>query len=239
MLSLSFFPFSGCTLGPDYHTPTVTLPTDFKEGPGWKVAQPQDQLARGPWWEVFGDPVLNRLEERLTLDNQNIKVAEAQYRQAVAQAEAANAALFPGLTGNLGGARGKASGTNNTVTTRTVGLNASWELDLWGRVRRGIEAGEANAQAGLADLEGARLSLQAQLAQNYFLLRVAEEQQQFYRATLVAYERSLALTRHQQAAGVAAPSDVAQAENQLKSAQAEALDTDLQRTQLEHVLAQL
>ncbi|MBF0153160.1 MAG: efflux transporter outer membrane subunit [Magnetococcales bacterium] len=238
-LSMTMLP-AGCAHGPDYQIPDITLPATFKEEPGWKVAQPRDQVPHGPWWEMFGDVVLNRLEERLALDNQSLKVAEAQYRVAQAQAEAAGAALLPGLTGSLGVTRGKSAyAVKNGVTTPNLGLNASWELDLWGRIRRTVEAGEANAQAGKTDLEGARLSLHAQMAQNYFLLRVAEEQQRFYQKTLQAYEKSLTLTRHQRAAGVATASDVAQAESLLRSAQAQSLDTDLQRTQLEHLLAQL
>ncbi|MBF0175961.1 MAG: efflux transporter outer membrane subunit [Magnetococcales bacterium] len=230
---------TGCAHGPDYQVPNVELPATFKEGPGWKVAQPRELLARSPWWKIFNDAVLDRLEDRLALNNQSLRAAEAQYRVAVAQAEAAGASLFPTLTSNLGVTRSKASNAKSTGTTPHLGLNASWELDLWGRVNRLVEGGEASIQAGMDDLEGARLSLQTQMAQNYFLLRVAEEQQRLYRETLAAYEKSLVLTQHQHAAGVATTSDVAQAESLLRSTQAQALDTDLQRTQLEHLLAQL
>ncbi|MEO5362354.1 MAG: efflux transporter outer membrane subunit [Magnetococcus sp. DMHC-8] len=229
---------TGCTLLPDYRPPAMAMPAEFKES-GWQPAQPGDHLPRGAWWEWFGDAVLNRLEERLVLDNQSLKEAEARYRVALAQVETARAAFFPVLTGNLGISRGEAVNAKSVLTTRSLGSTASWEWDVWGRIRHAVEAGEAGAQASLTDLEGARLSLQAQLAQNYFLLRVAEEQQQLYRETLAAYEKSLTLTRNQLAAGVATPGDVAQAESQLKSAQAQALDTELQHAQLEHVLAQL
>lgn len=226
-------------MGPDYSPPVVEIPAEFKEGPGWKIAEPRDHLSRGRWWEVFGDPTLNRLEEQLALDNQNLKAAYARYRQALAQAEMVGAAFFPDLTGQLGVVRGKSGNTRGETTTRNVSLSSSWELDLWGRIRRGVAAGEANAEAEQADLEGARLGLHAQMAQNYFLLRVVEQQQQFYRETLAAYEKSLIRTKNRNISGVVTLNDVAQAENQLESARAQALEIDLQQAQLEHLLAQL
>ncbi|MEO5333392.1 MAG: efflux transporter outer membrane subunit [Magnetococcus sp. YQC-5] len=230
---------TGCTFGPDYQTPFIHVPHDFKEGPGWKLAEPKAHLPRGDWWKIFGDPVLDCLQERVTLNNQNLKMAEARYRQAQARAEMAGAVLYPTLSGNLGMARGQTSNAKAPVTTRTLGLNVSWELDLWGRVQRGTEAEIATAQAEMSDLEAARLSLHAQMAQNYFLLRVAEQQSKLYSETLTAYEQFLTLTRHQHDAGLVTSSDVAQAENQLFNTKAQALDIELQRRQLEHVLAQL
>jgi NodT family efflux transporter outer membrane factor (OMF) lipoprotein len=238
-----------CTVGPDYLRPAVETSPAFKEAQGWKVAQPQDDRPRGNWWEVFGDPQLNELVAQVEINNQNIKLAEANVRQARALTEQARSAFFPAVTGGASATRGSVSGggrgTNTGVGTKSggvanvynVALDATWELDLWGRVRRNVESSEAGAQASVADLEAAKLSAQAQLAQDYLLLRVQDAVIELLQATVAAYEKSLQLTQNQYAVGVAGRSDVALAETQLKSTQAQAIDAGVQRAQLEHAIA--
>jgi NodT family efflux transporter outer membrane factor (OMF) lipoprotein len=237
----------GCMVGPDYVRPSAPTPVAYKEAPGWKVAQPRDDAPRGNWWEVFGDPDLNDLEAQVDISNQNILAAEARVREALAATQAARAALFPAVNANAAALRSsRTAGT--TVTGTTVGgasnsyniaLDASWELDLWGGIRRSVESSAASAQASAADLAAARLSAQALLAQDYLLLRVEDAQIALLRDTVAAYQRSLQLTRNQYAAGIAGRGDVAQAETQLKSTQAQVLDAELTRAQLEHAIAVL
>jgi len=235
---------AGCAAGPDYRRPDMTLPAAYKEAAGWKPAQPGDQFARGKWWEIFGDGDLNVLMDGVEVSNQNLKVAAARYRQSLALAEGARASFLPLLTANLSSTRSRAptarAGTDPGIAANhNLSLGASWELDIWGRIRRQVESGDAGAQASAADLEAARLSLQAELATNYFQLRVSDAQRQLLDDTVAAYEKSLELTRNRYAAGVAARADVVQAEAQLKSTQAQALDTGVQRAQLEHAIAVL
>jgi len=233
---------AGCTVGPDYVRPEAPVPAAFKEGQGWKTAQPRDEAPRGGWWEVFGDADLDALERQVDVSNQTIQAAEARVREAQAATLAARAGLFPGVSANAGALRSsRATGNGSTAASNSynVALDLSWEVDLWGRVRRGIEASDAGAQATAADLAAARLSVQALLAQSYLLLRVEDAQIQLLQETVTGYERSLQLTRNQYAAGVVARGDVAQAETQLKSTQAQALDAKVARAQLEHAIAVL
>jgi NodT family efflux transporter outer membrane factor (OMF) lipoprotein len=238
---------AACTVGPNYHRPAVVAPPAYKELPGWKVAQPQDDLLRGAWWELFQDPRLNALEEQVNLSNQNLAFAEAQVRQARAAIQAARSSYFPTLA--LGGdiTRSRSSGTvgsgsgarSLTATQYSLPLDAAWEPDLWGRVRRNVESQRANAQALTADLESVRLTAQATLAQSYFALRVQDAQAQLLADTVVTYQRSLAMVQNRYAVGVASRADVAQAETQLKSTQAQLMDVGVQRAQLEHTIAVL
>jgi NodT family efflux transporter outer membrane factor (OMF) lipoprotein len=239
---------SACTVGPDYVRPSVEAPAAYKEAGNWKAAEPGDHLARGRWWEVFGDPQLNALEEQVDISNLNIRVAEAQFRQAQALVQASRANYFPLVTGDISATRSHASsGLTNRSTTiggatntdHNLSFNASWEADVWGRVSRLVESSEASAQASAADLESARLSAQAALAQDYFLLRAADAQKDLLERTAAAYGRSLQIVRNQYAAGVVTKADVAQAETQLKTTQAQAIDTGVQRAQLEHAIALL
>ena len=242
---------AACTLGPNYARPGVEAPAAYKEAQGWKPAQPRDNEPRGNWWSVFDDPQLDALASRVEVSNQTIKAAEARVREARALTQQAQAALFPIVTANASATRsGGRGGTGSNVDNAggqgggprnnfNVALDVNWELDLWGRVRRTIEAGEATAQASVADLEAAKLSAQAQLAEDYFLLRVQDAQIRLLNDTVDAYQKSLKLTQNQYAVGVAARADVAQAETQLKSTQAQALDAGVQRAQLEHAIAVL
>jgi NodT family efflux transporter outer membrane factor (OMF) lipoprotein len=236
----------GCAVGPEYARPRVETPAAYKEMGAWKVAQPRDDASRGKWWEIFSDPQLNALAQRIDISNQNLRLAEAQFREAQALVRSARAGLFPTVDGSASITRsrsptGAIGGTTagRIITSRSLGVNASWEADLWGRLGRTVEASEASAQASAADLEAARLSAQAELVQDYFQLRVLDVQQQLLDDSVAAFERSLELTRNRYAVGVAGKVDVVQAETQLKSTQAQAIDIGVQRAQLEHAIALL
>ena len=237
---------AGCAAGPDYVRPQLEAPAQFKEMQGWRPAEPRDALPRGSWWTMFGDRELDALMTRVDLSNQTLRAAEARFRQSRALADQARAALFPALSANASATRSKSPSLSNqpsfavgAVNNYNVALNTSWELDVWGRVRRSVEAGEASWQASAAELEAARLSAYAALAQNYFALRVADATRQVLQDTVAAYERTLELTRNRYAAGVVARVDVVQAEVQWKSAQAQLIDVGVERAQLEHAIALL
>jgi len=237
---------AGCAAGPDYVRPQIEAPAQYKELQGWRQAEPRDALPRGSWWTMFGDRELDALMARVDLSNQTLRAAEARFRQSRALADQARAALFPALSANASATRSKSPSLSNqpsfavgAINNYNVALNTSWELDVWGRVRRSVEAGEAGWQASAADLEAARLSAYAALAQNYFALRVADATRQVLEDTVAAYERTLELTRNRYAAGVVARVDVVQAEVQWKSAQAQLIDVGVERAQLEHAIALL
>ncbi len=233
---------AGCMVGPDYVRPTAPTPATYKEAAeGWKVAQPSDDQPRGAWWRAYGDPELDALMAQVDVDNQSIAVAEARVREANAATLAARAALWPVVTGGALATRNNANTANGRSTNAayTVSLGASWEPDLWGGIRRGIESAGAGAQATAADLANARLAVQASLATNYLLLRVQDAQIALLQESVAAFERSLTLTRNQYAAGIVARGDVAQAESQLKSTQAQVYDARISRAQLEHAIAVL
>jgi NodT family efflux transporter outer membrane factor (OMF) lipoprotein len=239
---LALLVLAGCAVGPDYQRPAVDAPA-FKETGNWKPAEPGEQVPRGKWWQAYGDPVLNALEDRIEVSSNTLHVAEAQYQQAQAAATIASSALFPsiGAEGSAARARTATHGTTLETVGNTfgAGLTASWEFDLWGQVRRSAEAGRAAAAASAADLESVRLSLHATLAQTYFSLRVADREQQLYARILADYARFLTITQNRYAQGVDTRADVAAAESQLKTAQAQSLDIGLQRSQLEHAIAVL
>jgi len=240
-IALATLLLAGCAVGPDYVQPTLNMPVAFKEVGAWKTAVPQPIDAGQPWWEVYRDVTLNALMLQANAANQNIRQAEAQYRAAQAITAAASANFFPAIGLNAGVARAQTD-SNNVVkraTGGTLGLNASWEPDLWGAVRRSVEAGTASAAASADDLAGARLSIQTTLAQDYLQVRVLDLQRDLYRRTTTAYGRATELTQHQYAAGVALRSDVALAQSQLNTAQAQAVDLEATRSQLEHAIAVL
>ena len=239
---------TGCTVGPNYVRPTAVVPAAYKEMEGWKVAQPRDHLIRGAWWEIYNDPQLNALEAQVNISNQNVAAAEAQFRQARSAVQAARAGYFPQVTAGVSLTRAQRSSTaviGNPATSGTtlsdylLPVDFSWELDLWGRIRRTVEASQANAQASAADLEGVRLSTQAELAQDYFQLHVLDGQKQLLDGTVIAFQKSLELTKNRYAAGVASKGDVLLAETQLRTTQAQAIDVGVQRAQLEHAIASL
>ena len=231
---------AGCMVGPDYVRPAAPAPAAYKEMQGWKAAQPQDTAPRGKWWLVFRDPDLDALEAQVDLGNQSIQAAAARVREAQAATDAARAGLFPGVgAGASAGRSSRTTGSPSVANAYNAALDVSWEVDLWGRVRRGVEASAATAQASTADLAAATLSAQALLAQSYFLLRVQDAQIALLRDTAAGYEKSLQLTKNQYAAGIVARGDVAQAEAQLKSTQAQVYDAAISRAQFEHAIAVL
>ena len=231
---------AGCMVGPDYVRPTAPAPAAFKEAEGWKPAQPADTALRGDWWQVFADADLDALLQQVDLANQTVQAAAARVREAQAATEATRAGLFPGVSGSAAvGRSDRSSGASAIANSSNLGLDARWEVDLWGRVRRGVEASEATAQSAAADLAAARLSVQALLAQDYLLLRVQDAQIRLLRDTVAGYQKSSDLTRNQYAAGIVSRGDVVQAEAQLKSTQAQVLEATIVRAQLEHAIAVL
>jgi NodT family efflux transporter outer membrane factor (OMF) lipoprotein len=246
-----------CTVGPNYVKPQVAVSSAYKENADWHAsdwtaAHPADALKRGAWWEVFGDPVLNGLEEQVAASNQSLAQTEAQYRQARALVGEARASYFPTLGVSAAATRSgrypNAAGTglahgapdsSQPSDFYSLPFTASWEPDLWGKVRRTVEANVDTAQAAAATLESTRLSLQAELAQDYLQLRITDEQKRLLDDTVAGYQRSLQLTQNQYNVGVAARADVVQADAQLKSAQAQAIDLGIARAQFEHAIALL
>ena len=245
-LLLGLAVLTGCAVGPDYQRPPVDVPAGYKEAAGWKPAQPQDDASRGEWWEMFGDPTLNGLIEQVEISNQTVLATEAQYRRAQAIVAASRASYFPTVSLDASVTRSRSpigviGGTTagRTITNRSASLDAAWELDLWGRIRRTAESSEASAQASAADLAAARLSSQAALASSYLLLRTIDEQKRILDESVAAFRKSLELTKNRYDAGVAAKVDVVQAETQLKSTLADSIDLGVQRAQLEHAIAVL
>ncbi|KHK51992.1 RND transporter [Burkholderia sp. A9] len=240
---------AGCAVGPDYHRPDTSIPAAFKEAPaGWKVAQPADRADRGPWWSVYNDPQLDALIGKLNASNQTIAQSAAAYRQARALVTEARAAYFPTVGLTASGSRARSArtsgassfGSSSSISNSySVGLDASWEPDLWGKVSRTVSAQRAGEAAAAADLANARLSQQALLAQTYFQLRTSDALQKLLDDTVKSYGESLKLTQNQYAQGVAARADVIQAQTQLQSAQAAAIENGVARAQYEHAIATL
>jgi NodT family efflux transporter outer membrane factor (OMF) lipoprotein len=238
---------AGCTVGPDYVRPPVETPAAFKEVADWKRTSNAPPIERGRWWASFGDPELDRLVSKVAVSNQNVRIFEANYRQAQALAAQARAAFYPVVSGSAASRRSQSSSVSSTrpafasgvTQSYEVSLQASWEIDLWGRIRRSVEAADAEANASEADLAAATLAAQSELAQNYLLLRITEAQQRLLAQTVEAFTTTLKLTQNRYAAGVAARVDVVQAEAQLKSTMADAIDLQLTRAQLENAIALL
>jgi NodT family efflux transporter outer membrane factor (OMF) lipoprotein len=240
---------AGCSVGPNYKRPDTAIPASYKEAPeGWKVAQPADGADRGSWWLIYNDAQLNDLETRLNASNQNIAQFAAAYRQARALVSEARAAYFPTLglsaTGSRSGSSSRSTNSQfsnggNVSNSYGLSLDASWEPDLWGTVSRTVGAQRAGEQSAAADLANARLSAQGTLAQTYFQLRSLDAQQRLLDDTVAAYQRTLQLTQNQYAQGTVARSDVIQAQTQLLSAQASAVDNGVARAQFEHAIAVL
>lgn len=249
---------TGCATGPAYVKPAAlpsttadaqqaqAMPEQFKEGEGWKAAQPADQQLRGDWWTVFGDPELSALQARVTVANQTLKVAEARFRQARALVRVNRSAQFPSVAVRPSIANQRQSGNRpNVPANAPVGpsgdfvlpVDATYEVDLWGRVRKTVEASTAAAQASAADLESVRLSLHAELALNYLSLRTLDAQQRLLDDTVAAFQRALELTINRHRGGIASGQDEAQARTQLESTRAQAVDVGVQRARFQHAIA--
>jgi len=248
LVALVALVFGGCMVGPAYVKPSAPSTDAYKEIDGWKMAQPSDHLPRGPWWDMFEDPELHALEEQVVAANQDLKVAEARLREARALVRFNRAALFPTISTSVGASSIKESAHQpflpSGVHTGSSGdflfsIDMSYEVDLWGRVRRTVASARHEAQATAADLETARLSLQAELAINYFELRAADAQQQLLDETVKAFEAALRLTTNRYRGGAAPKSDVAQAQTQLDTTRVQATDIAVQRAQFEHAIAVL
>ncbi len=250
---------SGCMVGPKYVKPGTPMTSSFKEaGPnaykeyaGWQVAQPADAVQRGAWWTVFGDAELNVLEPQVAAENQNLKAADARFREARALIKYNHASLYPtvGVAPFAGGLRDSANrpyfnATNGNTVGNGVGdiqlpVDLTYEVDVWGRVRRTVSAAREEAQASAGDRQTVMLSLQAELATDYFEARSADAQVKLLEETVRSYEEALRITNNRFEGGVAVKSDVFQAQTQLEAARVQARDILLQRSQFEHAIAVL
>lgn len=243
---------TGCNLAPKYQTPLMTLPENYKEAPGWAPAEPADAVARGEWWRLFDDPVLNELEAQVIVTNQNVASFRAAYHAARALVITQRAALFPlvSLTGSrsrsipftgsssgdfVSGAGGALSASSNFM----FGIGASWEPDLWGRLSNVVSQAEAGVDASEGDLVNAALSAQGELAANYIQLRGIDAQRELLDQIIEDYRRALKIATNKYEAGTVARSDVFQAQTSLSNATATRQDLDRQRAVLEHAIAVL
>jgi len=243
----------GCAVGPNYHRPSAPVPTRFKEAQGWKPAEPREVASGSDWWSVYEDQTLDGLEKQIDVSNQTLKASEASWREAVALIAEARSEFFPIIgvtaTGTRSGGPG-ASAANVGAGAAAAALSrpknqfelagtGSWDIDIWGKIRRTLEANIASARASEAELAAARLSAQATLASDYIELRVSDEQQQLLDETVEAYKRSLQITQNQYKVGVAAKTDVITAETQLEGAESQQIAVGVTRATLEHALAVL
>jgi NodT family efflux transporter outer membrane factor (OMF) lipoprotein len=238
---------AGCSLAPEYRRPDVTVPANYKEAGPWQPAAPADASLRGDWWRDFGDPTLDALEERLDRVNPDLAAAADRYTAARAFAAAARAGLFPEVDAAAATTRNRQSdhrplrGTNQPDEYRDqlLGAQLGYELDLWGRVRSLIAAGRAGAQASAADLASVRLSLHAELADDYIVLRRLDAEAKLLADTVEAYDKALTLTQNRFRGGIASELDVARAQAQLDGARAQAEDVAARRALYEHAIASL
>jgi NodT family efflux transporter outer membrane factor (OMF) lipoprotein len=229
---------AGCApVGPDFMRPAALVSPEFKEISGWKVATPRTREAKGDWWSVFRDPELSRLEEAVAISNQTVKADEANYRQALALINEARAGLFPTVNGSGSATRSAITGT--PVTILTAEASGTWTLDVWGQVRREIEAQTAGAESTAANLANALLAAQSALALAYIQLREADSLEDLLTRTVEEYKRSLTITQNQYNAGTAAKSDVITAQAQVLNAQAQLIAAGVSRAQSEHAIAVL
>lgn len=232
---------AGCTTPPPYVPPAAPLPAQWKEGADaafWRLAQGGEGV-QADWWTHYADPELNHLQLQALEGNPGLAQSAARLRAAQAALAGARAPLLPQLGLNAASSRAQATPGGHAASNQSLGLSASWEVDLWGRVSGTVNAAQASSEASAADLAAARLSLQAQVAQSYFALRAAEVQQQLLAAVLATYDQSRTLTRNRVRAGVAPPSDADQAEAQYQSTRAQSFEAAANRAQWEHALAAL
>jgi len=236
----------GCMVGPKYSRPPAEAPATYQETGDWKTAQPSDDVARGEWWKIYQDPQLDRLEARIEVSNQNLQAAEEQFRIARDQVRIARSGLYPTVSGapSLTGNRISKNKPYYTVggvnyADYQIPLNASYELDLWGRIRRMVEQARAEGQASAADLANVNLSLHAELATDYFQMRGLDAQKRLLDSTVSAYQQALKLTQQRHDGGIASELDVAQAQTQLETTRAEGQDVEVQRAAYEHAIAVL
>jgi NodT family efflux transporter outer membrane factor (OMF) lipoprotein len=246
LLAIAAIQLSGCMVGPKYHTPVVQTPSTYKEVGDWKPAQPNDQNVGGTWWTIFQDPQLDALELQVDVSNQNLKAAEAQYQQARAVLRYYRADYYPTVTAGPSATRTRVSQNapppgsqfdGITYNDFAVPFNFSYELDVWGRVRRTVESYREQAQASAADLATVNLSMHADLAIDYFLARSLDAEEQLLNSTVTQYEQALELIQSRFAGGIASEVEVQQASTQLETTRAEAIDVGVARAQYEHAIA--
>ena len=249
---------TACAVGPNYHRPTAPGVPAYKEDQGWKPATPGQIQSDKPWWSIYDDPLLDSLEQQVEVSNQTLKADEAAYRAAVEAISVDRGTLFPSVSVNAGATRsGSASGVNQAITTSSgaavtsgaggnghrttfsAGAQASWSLDVWGRIRRLFESDAAKAQASAADVAAARLSAQVTLAEDYFQLRAADEQMRLYQTDIEDFKNALTITQNQVKAGITTLADVYAAETQLESTEASNVGVELTRAKFEHAIAVL
>ncbi|NLC35638.1 MAG: TolC family protein, partial [Alcaligenaceae bacterium] len=241
--ALTLLVLAGCAVGPDYQQPAFDVGTAYGQaaGPvdpaanaGWVQAAPGTDELRPDWWTLYGDAALNDLMQTLQFQNLDIQLAEARYRQAQAALQSARSGLFPTVGSNTSVERtGSGSAGGGVSNSYNLSGSVSWELDLWGRVRRSVEGSQAGLEASVADIGDVRLSMQSTLAQTYFSVRVADAEIRLMEQTVQAYERSLSLTQNRYNAGVATPVDVAAARTQLENTRTQLLSLQRQRAQFE------
>lgn len=237
----------GCAVGPNYQRPATVDVSAFKEAEGWVPAAPADALERGPWWSLFNDPLLDQLAARVEVSNQNVAAAVAAYAQARALVREQRAGLFPVVTLDGSGTRSHSSSSSSSSSNSSgrtgnsyqLSIGGNWEPDVWGRLGRAVDGAKAGADASAADLASARLAAQGELAVNYLSLRQTDAQKALLAATIEGFQRSLDITQNRYSAGIAAKTDVLQAQTQLANAQADDAGLQRQRAQLEHAIAVL
>jgi NodT family efflux transporter outer membrane factor (OMF) lipoprotein len=246
LFAVAVIQFSGCTVGPNYHRPAVQAPPAYKEVGNWKPAQPNDQNLGGTWWTMFQDPQLDSLELQLNVSNQNLKAAEAQFRQARAVLRYSRADYYPTVTAGPSATRTRISSNRPPLSSTFDGVtyndfvlpfDFSYQADVWGRVRRTVESNREQAQASAADLATVNLSMHADLALDYFQARSLDAEEQLLNSTVKEYEQALQLTQSQFRGGIASEVEVKQATTQLQTVRAEAIDVGVLRAQYEHAVA--
>jgi len=246
LLALGTLWFTGCTVGPKYHPPAVQAPSAYKEVGDWKPAQPNDQNLGGNWWTIFQDPQLDSLEQQINVGNQNLKAAEAQFRQARAALRYNRADYYPTVTAGASASRQRISGRRPPATSIFDGItysdfvvpfSVSYQADVWGRIRKNVESYREQAQASAADLATVNLSMHADLAIDYFQARSLDAEEQLLNSTVKQYEQALELNQSRFAGGIASEVEVEQAKTQLQTTRAAAIDVGVLRAQFEHAVA--
>jgi NodT family efflux transporter outer membrane factor (OMF) lipoprotein len=245
-LAMAMFQLSGCTVGPKYHTPATPAPPAYKEVGNWKPAQPNDQNLGGSWWTVFQDPQLDALEQQIDVGNQNLKAAEAQFRQARATLRYYRADYYPTVTAGPSATRQRTSSRRPPPTSTFDGItyndfvmpfSVSYQVDVWGRIRKNVESYREQAQASAADLATVNLSMHADLAVDYFQARSLDAEEQLLNSTVKEYEQALELNENRFQGGIASEVEVEQAKTQLQTTRAQAIDVGVARAQYEHAVA--
>ena len=245
LIAIAALQLTGCVVGPKYHPPAVQAPVAYKEIGDWKPAQPNDQNLGGEWWKIFQDPQLDALELQVNVSNQNLKAAEAQFQQARAVLRYYRADYYPTVTAGPSATRTRVSANSATSTTLhgvtyndfVLPFDVSYQADVWGRVRKNVESYREQAQASAADLATVNLSMHADLAVDYFQARSLDAEEQLLNSTVKEYEQALELNENRFHGGIASEVDVEQAETQLETTRAEAIDVGVARAQFEHAVA--